>query len=104
MPRGVNSGAIMDKKTAEEFFGRKASPDVNLSPKEFLKKNPPFKPLTDLASRVKGKVIDEVSDAMSYSARHKAQIAMNKADNDVVAIKKARTIRDQQLQALPLKK
>lgn len=57
-----------------------------------------------IADRVRNKIIDEVSDVMSYPARRKAQIAMNKADKDVVAIKKARTIRDQQLQALPLKK
>jgi hypothetical protein len=74
----------LKKESAEKMFNRKASPDTNLSVGAFLKKS---------AGGAKAKVIDKVSDVMSYPARRSAQKAMIKADHDVRDIKAVREAR-----------
>lgn len=74
----------LSKEQAERMFNRKASPDSYMEPKAFLRRE---------IGKVKNKVIDKVSDMMSYPARRKAQKAMIKADNDVSDIKMVREMK-----------
>ena len=77
------------REQAEKLFGRKASPDANLTGREFAAKQ--GRGLKLGLSKIKNKVIDKVSDAMSYPARREAQKSILRSDRDLQFIKDARS-------------
>jgi len=76
-----------NKSAAEKLFNRKASPDADLSPKEFLKKQ--GQGISKSMTSAKDKVIDKVSDVLSYPARRAAQKSMLKSDEEFKEVKQA---------------